>query len=159
MSVEIRRIRESDYEAVRSIWNDVLDVTVTYEQIRETYSAMDGDDRYCTFVADAEGVIAGLVTGVHVLAVGHPGGYIKMNGLGVLPEYRGRGLGRRVMSEAEDWLCELGYRRAAVESRDVAIEFYRHLGYAVTDPDILHGDTFDCVRMEKDLTSFSDRDR
>ena len=69
----------------------------------------------------------------------------------VLPKYRGQGLGRRVMSEAEAWLRELGCTKAVVESRDVAVEFYRRLGYAVTDPNIIHGDTFDCIRMEKQL--------
>ena len=69
----------------------------------------------------------------------------------VLPEYRGKRLGRIVMDEAECWLRELGFCRAAVESRDVAVEFYRGLGYAVTDPNIIHGDTFDCIRMEKQL--------
>ena len=71
----------------------------------------------------------------------------------VLPEYRGRGLGKRVMSEAEGWIRELGFTKAVVESRDVALDFYRHLGYEVTDPDIIHGDTFNCIRMEKDLLS------
>jgi len=69
----------------------------------------------------------------------------------VLPEYRGQGLGKRVMYEAEKWLSDLGYSRAVIESRDVAVEFYRHLGYTVTDPHILHGNTFDCIRMEKTL--------
>ena len=67
----------------------------------------------------------------------------------VLPDYRGQGLGRLVVSEAEKWLCDLGFRRAVVESRDVAIDFYKKLGYSVTDTTIIHGDTFDCVRMEK----------
>ena len=69
----------------------------------------------------------------------------------VLPEYRGKGLGRMVITEAESWLRELGFSRAAVESRDVAVGFYRRLGYAETDSVIISGDTFDCVRMEKDL--------
>ena len=69
----------------------------------------------------------------------------------VLPEYRGRGLGVRLMEEAEKWLRELGYARAVIESRDVAVGFYKRLGYAVTDPAVIHGDTFDCVRMEKEL--------
>lgn len=69
----------------------------------------------------------------------------------VLPEYRGKGLGRRVLREAELWLAELGYTRAVIESRDVAVAFYRRLGYDVTDPALIHGDTFDCLRMEKAL--------
>ncbi|MBR6364889.1 MAG: GNAT family N-acetyltransferase [Lachnospiraceae bacterium] len=69
----------------------------------------------------------------------------------VLPEYRGQGLGERVMNEAEHWLVDLGYKRAVVESRDVAVGFYQHLGYAVTNSEVIHGDTFDCIRMEKTL--------
>jgi GNAT superfamily N-acetyltransferase len=67
----------------------------------------------------------------------------------VLPEYRGRGLGWRTVTEAESWLRELGYGRAAVESRDTAVGFYEKLGYTVTDRTVIHGDTFDCIRMEK----------
>ncbi|MBO7531607.1 MAG: GNAT family N-acetyltransferase [Lachnospiraceae bacterium] len=69
----------------------------------------------------------------------------------VLPEYRGQGLGKRVMSEAENWIRDLGYTVSVIESRDVAVGFYRKLGYTVTDPDLVHGDTFDCIRMEKKL--------
>ena len=69
----------------------------------------------------------------------------------VLPEYRGKGLGKRVMCEAENWLSELGFTLAVVESRDVAVGFYQSLGYSVTDSQIIHGDTFDCIRMEKKL--------
>ena len=69
----------------------------------------------------------------------------------VLPEYRGKELGRRVVEEAESWLRDLGFSQAVVESRDVAVEFYRKLGYTVTDGSVIHGDTFDCIRMEKSL--------
>ena len=69
----------------------------------------------------------------------------------VLPEYRGKGLGKQVIEEAEKWLRELGYSESDVESRDVAVGFYQKLGYAVTDSCIIHGDTFDCIRMKKTL--------
>ncbi|EWM52316.1 GNAT family N-acetyltransferase [Ruminococcus flavefaciens] len=69
----------------------------------------------------------------------------------VLPEYRGKGLGEQVVEEAEKWLRELGFTNAVVESRDTATGFYGKLGYAVTDSSIIHGDTFDCIRMEKVL--------
>ena len=70
----------------------------------------------------------------------------------VLPEYRRKGLGVLVMKEAEIWLRELGYAKTVIESRDVAVGFYQQIGYTVTDPLIIHGKTFDCIRMEKDLT-------
>lgn len=69
----------------------------------------------------------------------------------VLPEYRGTGLGSRTVLEAEAWLKELGYKTAVVESRDVAVGFYKKLDYSVTDKAVIHGDTFDCIRMEKKL--------
>ncbi len=68
-----------------------------------------------------------------------------------LPEYRGKRLGQRVINEMEAWLSELGYRKAVIESRDVAVDFYKKLRYVITDPTIIHGDTFDCIRMEKAL--------
>ena len=67
----------------------------------------------------------------------------------VLPEYRGKGLGKRVVTEAETWLRELGYTKAVIESRDIAVKFYEKLGYTVTDRHIIHGETFDCIKMEK----------
>lgn len=67
----------------------------------------------------------------------------------VLPVYRNKGLGNTVIREAEKWLKELGYTKAVVESRDVAIGFYEKLSYTIVDKTIIHGDTFDCIRMEK----------
>ena len=70
----------------------------------------------------------------------------------VLPEYRENGLGRMVVEEAEKWLADLGFTRAVVESRTEAVGFYKKLGFVITDEIILHGDTFDCIRMEKNIT-------
>lgn len=69
----------------------------------------------------------------------------------VLPEYRKKGLGKRVLYEAEKWIAELGYKTAVVESRVNVSGFYEKLGYAVTDETVIHGDTFDCIRMEKTI--------
>lgn len=69
----------------------------------------------------------------------------------VLPEYRNRGLGNRVIQEAEQWVREQGYKTIVLESRDVAVEFYKKLGYTVVSDQIICRDTFQCVRMEKQL--------
>lgn len=69
----------------------------------------------------------------------------------VVPEHRSKGLGSITIKEAEAWLRELGYKKAVVESRDVAVGFYKKLGYEVTDSQMIHGVTFDCIKMEKCL--------
>lgn len=38
-----------------------------------------------------------------------------------------------------------------LESRDVAVGFYEKLGYEMCDGQMIHGATFNCVRMEKML--------
>ncbi|MCR5429887.1 MAG: GNAT family N-acetyltransferase [Eubacterium sp.] len=69
----------------------------------------------------------------------------------VLPDYRGLKLGERVVREAEEWLKEEGFERAVAESRDVTTGFYEKMGYEIMDETVIHGVTFDCIRMEKQL--------
>ena len=68
----------------------------------------------------------------------------------VLPEYRRLGIGTMVVSECEVWAEELGYSKAVVESRDNKVEFYEQMLYEVCG-EAVDGDTFRCIRMEKDL--------
>ena len=67
----------------------------------------------------------------------------------VLPEYRGKELGRRVISEAEQWIAELGYQVMEIDSRTVAAGFYRKLGFSLVDGTVVRSGVFDCVRMRK----------
>ena len=67
----------------------------------------------------------------------------------VLPEYRGRGLGRMVVQEAERWIRALGYREVVIDSRIVAVPFYEKLGYVSVDGSMVKSGSFDCIRMRK----------
>lgn len=75
----------------------------------------------------------------------------------VLPEYRGRELGRRVIAEAELWIRELGYQAIEIESRTVAAGFYRKLGYNQVDDAVIKSGVFECVRMRKLISGISQR--
>ena len=68
----------------------------------------------------------------------------------VLPEYRHRGIGTRVVRECEKWAKELGFRRTVLESRDNKVDFYLQMGYEIRG-EAADGDTFRCIRMEKEL--------
>ena len=69
----------------------------------------------------------------------------------VLPEYRGKHLGSRVIREAEKWIAELGYREIIIDSRTVAVGFYEKLGYTVADGTVIQSWKFDCIRMHKQI--------
>lgn len=67
----------------------------------------------------------------------------------VLPEYRGKGLGRKVISEAEKWIKELGYESVHIDSRTVAVDFYSGLGYSKVNNKIIQSGVFECITMRK----------
>jgi GNAT superfamily N-acetyltransferase len=133
--VIIREIRENDYLSVAKIWRDVLDIPVTDDDLIHTYESMKEDKRYTTYVAESDGTVVGLVTMVTALAIGHPDGYTKINGLGVLPEYRNMGIGRMLLEQAEKVAVQNGTRYLGLASglmREDAHRFYEHMGYVKT---------------------------
>ena len=69
----------------------------------------------------------------------------------VLPEYRGKHLGSRVICEAEKWIGECGFQEVVIDARDVAVGFYEKLGYKPDDGSVFRSGPFDCVRMRKHL--------
>lgn len=69
----------------------------------------------------------------------------------VLPEYRGRGLGRKVVREAEAWIRELGCREVLIDSRLEAVAFYEKLGYEHVRDTVEKSGNFDCIRMRRAL--------
>ena len=113
--------------------------------LREEFDAHDGPDTKYIVLLDGDFPVATC----RLYDLG--GGRVMLGRVVVLPEYRGRGLGRRVVAEAEQWARELGYRTAVLESRDVAVGFYEKLGYTADRSRVIHGGTFPCIPMEKPL--------
>lgn len=136
MNTVIREIESKDYAAVAAIWRDVLHCSrATDENVTETYEKMKEDSRYRTFVAEVKGKVAGFATAVETLAVGYPNGYIKMNGLAVLPEFQHCGIGKMLMERVEKLAGERGASFVGLASgfeRKGAHEFYKRLGYKKT---------------------------
>lgn len=135
IKVAIREIEKKDYPAVASIWREVLDVPTTDDDLKKTYEKMKGNDRYHTLIAEVDGEAVGLVTTVFSYAVGHPNGYVKINGLGVRQEYRRKGIGKALLEAAERVTIESGVPYIALASgfaREEAHAFYENSGYQKT---------------------------
>ena len=69
----------------------------------------------------------------------------------VLPEYRGKNIGRMAVEQAEIWIRECGYKKIEIDSRTVVVKFYEKLGFSIVDDKIISGGTFDCIKMKKVL--------
>jgi ribosomal protein S18 acetylase RimI-like enzyme len=87
---------------------------------------------------DAENLLVLEVDGelIGSVMVGYEGHRGWINYLGVHPNHEGRGYGRRLMSEAESRLRDLGCPKVNLQVRaenSGVIGFYRSLGYEVDD--------------------------
>lgn len=133
MNIVIREIDCKDYGPIAAIWHEVFGLSsVTDETVAKTFEKMKYDTRYCTFVADVNDKIVGFVTTVETLAIDQPNGYIKVNGLAVLPEFQRCGIGKMLMKRVEKLAAERKISLIGLASgfqRVGAHEFYERLGY------------------------------
>ena len=112
--------------------------------LRQEFDGHDGPDTKYIVVTDADFPIA--TARMYPLE----GRAMMIGRVVVLPEYRRQGFGSMVVSECEDWAEELGYEKTVVESRENKVEFYEHMGYEIAG-EAVDGETFRCIRMEKEL--------
>ena len=113
--------------------------------LREEFDEHDGDGtRYIVLLDDGYPVAT-----CRFYETDH--GRVLLGRVVVLPDYRGHGLGRRVVEEAERWIAELGWSEVAIDSRLEAVPFYEKLGYAPFGGGMVKSGAFDCIRMHKRL--------
>lgn len=129
----IREIESKDYLSVAAVWREVFGpLTIKDESFVEICEKMKTDSRYHIFIAEKYGKVIGLITTVESLAINLPNGYIKVNGLAVLPEFRHSGIGKMLMKRVEKLAGERNISLIGLASgfqRTGAHEFYEHLGY------------------------------
>ena len=93
-----------------------------------------GPADYC-LVAEADGCVVGAVW----TRIMHDYGYVDDEtpsfAISLLPEYRGRGIGTRLMREMLSLLKEQGFRQAslAVQKANYAVRMYKHVGFETID--------------------------
>jgi ribosomal protein S18 acetylase RimI-like enzyme len=83
----------------------------------------DGADR-CLLAYEVDGRILGSVGLVHIAH-----GEVVIGNIAVLPEYRGRGIGRRMVQQV--W-AHFGLHQLNAETDGNAVGFYRRCGFAIT---------------------------
>ncbi len=103
--------------------------------MRQRLAALIDRPDYVTFVACDGETVVGLAGAFLHLAVEHDGQFARLTGLVVHENWRGRGIGARLMKRLEEWAQQQGAIAVMLTSgnhRHQAHDFYRHIGYQQT---------------------------
>jgi GNAT superfamily N-acetyltransferase len=130
----IRSAQSEDVEALANLMAE-LGYSTSSEQMRRRFKAISDDASNGTLVAEREGKVLGMV-GLRIeRSYVSDDRYVQIRDFVVGSEHRGKGVGRTLLSAAEDWARRRGARDVMLTThkrRTDAHRFYRSMGYEAT---------------------------
>ena len=129
MKTEIRPFQPSDDAAVVQLWKDCNLVVPWNDPLRDIRRKLR---------VQPELFLVGVATGELIASVmaGYDGHRGWLNYLAVAPRFRRKGIGRKMVAEAEDRLRQMGCPKINIQirtSNTEVIEFYRRIGFKPDD--------------------------
>ncbi|WP_341357446.1 GNAT family N-acetyltransferase [Rossellomorea sp. y25] len=132
--MEIRKANSNDINELASLMEQ-LGYKTSIEQMSVRYKNIEATQNHYTLVASCEGKVVGMV-GFHTVVLYNTDGiYARVIAFVVDSNYRGKGIGRLLLTEAEIFAKNLGADGIALNSgnrteRKKAHQFYENMGYA-----------------------------
>jgi N-acetylglutamate synthase-like GNAT family acetyltransferase len=126
----LRRANKEDSQRLAELITQ-LGYPASTDEVRSRFELIDHDDEHALFVAELDGKVAGWVH-IFIYKLLEADRLGELGGLIVEAAQRGRGLGRRLMEQAEKWAREQGCSAVYLRSnviRKEAHEFYGAIGY------------------------------
>jgi len=139
----MRKAEESDLEAILAIYSQpAIDngVSLNLAEAREIYKIIQTYPHYHIFMAEVENKIVGTIAVLIMHNIGHLGKKSAIfESIAVLPEWQGRGIGRKMLKSAAAFCEEMDCYKITLSAnikREKAHQFYKCLGF------IQHGISF-----------------
>lgn len=131
--MEIRNATIHDIEKLASLMEE-LGYPTTVESMEKRFKQIQSHPDYHTLVASYNGDIVGMVGLVRGFYYEMDGCYVRIVALVVESKYRGSGIGKKLVQEAENWAKRLGATRIVLNSgnrpeRFNAHQFYKRIGF------------------------------
>ncbi|MGG4166469.1 GNAT family N-acetyltransferase [Rossellomorea vietnamensis] len=132
--MEIRKATSNDIKELTSLMEQ-LGYQTSLEQMSDRYKNIEATPNHYTLVADYEGKVVGMV-GFHTGVLFNTDGiYARVIAFVVDSNYRSKGIGRLLLTEAEIFAKNLGANGIGLNSgnrteRKNAHQFYEMMGYA-----------------------------
>ena len=132
--LRIRTAGAEDVGILATLMTD-LGYPSSVEDMRRRFEGISAGPSYATLVAESEGVVLGTV-GLHLEHFyEHDYPCARIMAFVVASEHRGQGVGRALISAAEDWARQRGAGDVMLTThkrRTGAHRFYRSMGYEAT---------------------------
>ena len=134
MDIRIRPPVEPDLPALEELMAE-LGYPTAPEQLRGRLARIAGNHDYATLVAEVDGKVVGMLGLQRGWAYEHDRPVVRILALVVSERMRGRGVGARLVGDAEAWADERGAGAVHLTTslhRDEAHRFYEGLGFERT---------------------------
>ncbi|MCR4814555.1 MAG: GNAT family N-acetyltransferase [Lachnospiraceae bacterium] len=143
--MKIRELQPDEYEVLEDFLYEAIfvpeGVTPPSREILEKpelrlyidcFGFLEGDN---CLVAEEDGKIVGACWTRIMEDYGHVDNYTPSFAISLYPEYRGRGIGTKLMTEMLKILKKQGYEKAslAVQKSNYAVKMYRKTGFEIVD--------------------------
>lgn len=128
--MNVRKAEINDAYAISKICTDDLGYKCTVELVSDRLKNIDGK-RETVYVAEINGTVVGYIH-AEIYNTLYYESMINILGIAISSDYRRQGIGRALLSRAEEWAKKQGInivRLNSGNSRKEAHEFYRAMGY------------------------------
>lgn len=136
MTVSLRNAVQDDIPFLTLLMAD-LGYPTSENQVQTRFDHISGHEDYRTVVAVTEnGEVAGMIGLLKNFYFEHDGSYVRVGALVVGKGFQNRGIGKKLMLEAENWAKEVCANSVLLNSgkrdeRMAAYAFYQKLGYVI----------------------------
>lgn len=138
--VKIRPAVSSDIEALTSLLQILFSIEEDFffnkSLQRRGLELMLTNERCCVLLAEVNGQVVGMCSGQLTISTAEGGPALLAEDMVVLGDYRGQGIGQRLMAEVAEWGKTRGVSRLqllADRNNTPALEFYKRLGWQTTE--------------------------
>ncbi|MEK5101035.1 GNAT family N-acetyltransferase [Cytobacillus sp. FSL M8-0252] len=131
--MEIREATVNDIEELTSLIEQ-LGYPSTIENMKTRFSNIESSPDYHTLLASYDGKIVGMIGMVKGYYYEMDGFYVRIVALVVDSNYRSKGIGKKLLENAESWARKIGATGIGLNSgsrpeRENAHRFYKNMGY------------------------------
>ena len=143
--MKLREIKENETEILKDFLYEAIFIPEGMElppreiieqpELKHYYDGFGIDEADFCIVADDEGKVIGAVWTRIMNDYGHVDEETPSFAISLYKEYRGQGIGTKLMKEMLNLLKEKGYKRAslAVQKANYAVKMYENVGFKAVD--------------------------